>query len=58
MKKALPEIRESVSELRQLLRTEKKARKKERLQMLYLFRTGQAKTRISAAEILSVHRRE
>ena len=56
MKKALPEIRESVSELRQLLRTEKKARKKERLQMLYLFRTGQAKTRISAAEILSVHR--
>jgi len=56
MKKALPEIRESVSELRQLLRTEKKARKKERLQMLYLFRTGQAKTRISAAETLSVHR--
>ena len=36
MKKALPEIRESVSELRQLLRTEKKARKKERLQIHHI----------------------
>ena len=56
MKKALPEIRESEYELKQLLKTEKKPRRRERLQMLYLFRTGQAKTRKSAAEILSVHR--
>lgn len=56
MKKALPEIRESIFELRQLLRTEKKTRGEERLRMLYLFRTGQAKTRKSAAQILSVHR--
>ena len=56
MKKALPEIRESIFELKQLLRTEKIARRKERLQMLYLFKTGQAKTRKSAAEMLSVHR--
>ena len=42
MKKALPEIRESVFELKQLLRTEKKSRRRERLHMLYLFRTGQA----------------
>ena len=56
MKKALPEIRESVYELNQLLRTEKKTRRRERLQMLYLFRTGQARTRKSAAEMLSVHR--
>jgi transposase len=56
MKKALPEIRESVFELKQLLRTEKKPRRRERLQMLYLFRTGQAKTRKSADEMLSVHR--
>jgi transposase len=56
MKKALPKIRESVFELKQLLRTEKKSRRRERLQMLYFFRTGQAKTRISAAQMLSVHR--
>jgi len=42
MKKALPEIRESIFELKQLLRTEKKTRGEERLRMLYLFRTGQA----------------
>jgi len=56
MKKALPEIRESVFKLKQLLRTEKKTRGEERLRMLYLFRTGQARTRKSAAQILSVHR--
>ncbi len=56
MKKALPEIRESEYELKQLLKTEKKPRRRERLQMLYLFRSGQAKTRISAAEMLLVHR--
>lgn len=56
MKKALPKIRESIFELKQMLKTEKKPRQKERLRMLYLFRTGQAKTRKSAAEMLSVHR--
>jgi transposase len=56
MKKALPEIRESIFELKQLLRTEKRSRRRERLRMLYLFRTGQAKTRKSAAQMLSVHR--
>jgi len=56
MKKALPEIRESIFELKQLLRAEKKPRRRERLQMLYLFRTGQAKTRKLAAQMLSVHR--
>lgn len=56
MKKALPEIRESIFEFKQMLKTEKKPRRKERLRMLYLFRTGQAKTRKSAAEMLSVHR--
>jgi len=56
MKKALPKIRESEFELKRLLKTEKKPRRRERLQMLYFFRTGQAKTRISVAEMLSVHR--
>lgn len=56
MKKALPEIRESEYELEQLLKTEKKLRRRERLQMLYFFKTGQAETRKSAAEMLLVHR--
>ncbi len=56
MRKSLPEIRESIFELKHLLRAEKKARRRERLQMLYLLRTGQAKTRKSAAQMLSVHR--
>jgi transposase len=56
MKKALPEIRESIFELGQLLRTEKRTRGEERIRMLYLFRTGQAKTRKSAAQMMSVHR--
>jgi len=56
MKKALPEIRESVFELMQLLRTEKETRREERLRMLYFFKTGQAETRKSAAQMLLVHR--
>lgn len=56
MKKALPKIRESEFELKRLLKTEKKSRRRERIQMLHLFRTGQARTRKSAAGILSVHR--
>lgn len=57
MRKKLPEIKESVYKLKVLLNTEKDARRKERIHMLYLFRTGQAKTRISAAQLLSVHRK-
>lgn len=56
MKKALPEIRESEFELKHLLRTEKEIRREERLRMLYFFKTGQAKTRESAADMLLVHR--
>ena len=55
MKKALPEIRESEFELKRLLRTEKETRREERLRMLYFFKTGQAKTRKSAAEMLLYH---
>jgi len=56
MKKSLPEIRESEFELMQLLRTEKETRREERLRMLYFFKTGQAETRKSAAQMLLVHR--
>ena len=56
MKKALPKIRESEFELNQLLRTEKETRREERLRMLYFFKTGQAETRKSAAQMLLVHR--
>ena len=58
MKKALPEILESEYELEQLLKTEKKLRRRERLQMLYFFKTGQAETRKSAAEMLLYHFKE
>lgn len=36
MRKPLPEIQESESELKEMLRTEKRTRQRQRLQMLYL----------------------
>ena len=56
MKRPIPEIQQSISELEQLLKAEKRTRRRERLQMLYLLKTGQAKSRRSVARMLSVHR--
>lgn len=56
MKRSIPEIQESIPELEHLLKRQKKARRRERLQMLYLLKTGQARTRRSVARMLSVHR--
>ena len=56
MRKPLPEIQESIPELKEMLRTEKRNRQRQRLQMLYLFKSGQADTRIKAAEMLAVNR--
>jgi len=39
-----------------MLRNEKRMRQRQRLQMLYLVKSGQVDTRIKAAEILSVNR--
>lgn len=56
MRKALPVITEEVENLKQRLRRTYDARKKPRLQMLYLLASGQAQTRREVAHLLSVHR--
>jgi transposase len=54
--KALPEIRESEKELKELLTKEKDYRAKQRLQALYLLCTLQAKTRLKVSRMLGVSR--
>jgi transposase len=56
MRKALPVITEEVENLKQRLRRTYDARKKPRLQMLYLLASGQAQTRREVAQLLGVHR--
>lgn len=56
MKKELPEIRESVATLRQGLHTERQGRRRVRLQVLYLLKSGQAQTRQEVAALVAVHR--
>lgn len=50
------EIKESEAELKQLLGGQRTAVGKERVQLLYLLRTGQAETVQTAAQILGRHR--
>lgn len=50
------EIAESVEDLKQLLRVQKSASDKERIQLLYLLKSEQAKTVQAAAELLGRHR--
>ena len=52
-----PEITESVSELKRLLRKTSVGYQKQRLTALYLFRSGQAITRKQVAERLGVSRK-
>ena len=52
-----PEITESVSELKSLLRKTSVGYQKQRLTALYLFRSGQAITRKQVAERLGVSRK-
>ena len=52
-----PEITESVSELKSLIRKSPEGFQKQRLTMLYLYRSDQVKFRKEAAEILGVHRK-
>lgn len=56
MNKALPNIKEDISQLEHMLKTEKDARLKERILALYLLKTKQAKTRISVAKMLAKYR--
>lgn len=50
------DIQESEDNLKHLLRQQKTASGKERIQLLYLLKTGQAKTVQDAAAILARHR--
>lgn len=56
MKRPLPDIKETALELKALMQQEKDARKKLRLQVLYLAQSGICKTRQSIALSLSLHR--
>ena len=50
------DIAESVEDLKQMLRNQKSASDKERIQLLYLLKSEQAKTVQAAAELLGRHR--
>lgn len=52
-----PQIRESVSELKSLLRQTAVGYQKQRLTAIYLFRSGQATTRKQVAEMIGVDRK-
>ncbi len=56
MRHVIPPIRQSVQHLQKLLRRTSDARVHQRLQMLYLFKTEQARLREDAASLLGVHR--
>ena len=56
MNKKLPPIRESPQELQRRLRGEGAAKKRQRLQALYLLASGQARSRLALAHLLAVHR--
>ena len=56
MNRTVPEITESADELKSLLRNASEGYQTQRLSMLYLLRTRQAKNRTQVAELLGVHR--
>jgi hypothetical protein len=56
MNKKVPDITESVEELKSLMGQCAQVYQKQRLSMLYLLRSGQAKNRKQVADLLGVHR--
>ena len=56
MKRKVPEITESVQDLKSLLRQAKKKHEVQRLNVLYLLKSGQAKNRLQVAKLLGVDR--
>jgi transposase len=56
MNKPLPTITESLDALQKRLCTEPEAKKRPRLQALYLLARGQASSRLAVAQLLAVHR--
>ncbi|MCY7347286.1 MAG: helix-turn-helix domain-containing protein [Pyrinomonadaceae bacterium] len=56
MNKALPKIKETSEELREMLKNEPQSKRQNRLQALYLIAAKQAKSRGKIAEILGKNR--
>ena len=56
MRKQLPSISESPTDLCRRLKAEKEGKKRQRLQALYLLASGQARSRLALATLLAVHR--
>ncbi|MBF0239001.1 MAG: helix-turn-helix domain-containing protein [SAR324 cluster bacterium] len=56
MKRKIPGIQESAEELKNILKNEKNSRKKQRVNMLYMLKSGQVKTMKEAGAILAVDR--
>ena len=56
MNKTLPIIHESADDLKHRLQQERDPRKRQRLHLLYLLATGQARRRCQAAQLLGVER--
>jgi transposase len=52
----IPPIQETLAELTEHLRTERSARRRTRLPVLYLLQSGQAQTRQEVARLVAVHR--
>ena len=56
MNKALPNIKETVEEIREMLKNESQTKRQNRLQALYLIVTRQAKSRFTVAKMLGKNR--
>lgn len=56
MNKALPKIKETKEELREMLKNERQTKKQNRLQALYLIVNKEAKSRTEAAKMLGFNR--
>ncbi len=56
MNKQLPPITEAPEVLHQRLRAEADAKRRQRLQALYLLASGQARSRLALAKLMAVHR--
>ena len=56
MNKALPKIKETAEELKEMLKTERNSKRQTRLQALYLIATKQAKARGQVAQLLGKSR--
>jgi len=56
MRRALPEVRESLEALKQLLTGTKDAKRKRRIHLLVLIASGEVRTRTAAAKHLGLHR--